>query len=182
MSSNLSSNFLQFKIEMAKASAHSIYVFDEFRLDAGNLMLYRADEPVLLPPKVVKTLAVLVEAGGSIISKEDLIALVWEDSIVEESNLSQNLYLLRKTLGSHYIETLRRRGYRFACEGVVVEEVGSERSPATDAPAADPPRASRYAYERRGNVVALVDWQETDRPDHVENTDPVAAGHVRLGP
>jgi hypothetical protein len=61
-------------------------------------MLYRDDEELSLAPKVVKTLAVLVVQAGTIISKDGLIERVWDDSIVEESNLTQYLYLLRKTL------------------------------------------------------------------------------------
>ncbi len=109
---------------MAKTRVHSIYVFDRFRLDRDRLMLYRDETEISLPPKVIKTLAILIENRGTIISKDELIEMVWPDSIVEESNLSQYLYLLRKTLGNQgdgrpYIETLRRRGYRF--NGEVIE-------------------------------------------------------------
>ena len=166
MSSNLSSNYLQFRFAMGKGGNHSVYAFEQFRLDAGTLMLYRDGVAVTLPPKVVKTLAVLVENRGSIVSKENLIEQVWEDSIVEESNLSQNLYLLRKTLGkkpdgSTYIETLRRRGYRFTSEDVKVESTSAE--PMT-VPVMETTTSPRYAVERRGNVVALVDWKEADEP------------------
>lgn len=188
MSSNLSSNYLQFRFAMGKGAKHSIYTFDQFRLDGGTLMLYRNEEAVTLPPKVVKTLAVLVENRGSIVGKEDLIEQVWEDSIVEESNLSQNLYLLRKTLGkkpdgSPYIETLRRRGYRFTSKDVTVESTTA--APETVAPpdtvettetTADAASASpRYAVERRGNVVALLDWQEADEPTvKHDETEPLS--------
>src|SRR5687768_15324774 len=126
MSLDLSSNFHQFRIQMAEGSNNKTYAFDQFRLDASNFMLYRDEAEIALPPKVVKTLSVLVESAGSIISKEDLIERVWEDSIVEEANLTQYLYLLRKTLGNKpdgqpYIETLRRRGYRFNGDVQVVE-------------------------------------------------------------
>ena len=63
MSSNLSSNFLQFKVEMSKGPNHSIYRYDEIGLDAEKMMFYRDGQEVLLPLKVAKTLAVLVENG-----------------------------------------------------------------------------------------------------------------------
>src|SRR5262245_25593201 len=118
MSLDLSLNFPDFKIGMEKGGKSGIYEFDRFRLDADKLMLYCDGEEVSMPPKMVKTLLVLVEDRGTIISKDDLIDRVWSDSIVDESNLSQHLYHLRKTLGNQpngkpYIETLRRRGYRF---------------------------------------------------------------------
>lgn len=111
---------------MSKAAKYGVYEFDGFRLDAAKLMLYRDQRAVSLPPKVVETLLVLVENSGEIIGKDELMNEIWKDSIVEESNLSQCLYHLRKTLGNQangepYIETLRRRGYRFNAEVRLLE-------------------------------------------------------------
>lgn len=162
MSLNLSSSFPQFNFGMINSTEHSIYVFDAFKLDRDKLMLYRDGQPLSLPPKAVETLSILAEHHGEIISKDELIEAVWTDAIVEESNLSQYLYLLRKTLGSHpdgkpYIETLRRRGYRFTADVRLL----------TEAPApvgtngANSVRKERRIVERHGNVLALVDWQES---------------------
>ena len=85
---------------MADKSRNGVLAFDQFRIDVEKLMLYRDDAEVLIPAKVAKTLAVLVESAGTILSKDELIERVWDDSIVEESNLTQYLYLLRKTLGT----------------------------------------------------------------------------------
>ena len=92
--------------------------FEGFRFDASHFLLYRDGQEIALTPKVVETLLVLVEGEGQLLSKDELMERVWGDSVVEESNLSQNLFLLRKTLGKTadgkpFIETLRRRGYRF---------------------------------------------------------------------
>jgi len=97
------------------------YEFERFRLDAAHSMLYRNDEQVSLPPKAVETLQALVERNGQIVSKDELMRIIWNDSVVEESNLSLYLHLLRKTLGERadkqpFIETLRRRGYRFSAD------------------------------------------------------------------
>jgi len=96
-----------------------VYQFEQFRLDTAHLMLYRNGEPVSLPPKAIETLQALVERNGQIVHKEELMRIIWNDSIVEESNLALYLHLLRKTLGERadkkpFIETLRRRGYRFS--------------------------------------------------------------------
>ena len=120
-SSDSTADLLQRDFSMPRGSKNGIYSFDRFKLDSEKLMLYRDEVEITLPPKIVKTLAVLIENRGSILSKDELIEKVWDDSIVEESNLSQNLYILRKTLGAkpdggQYIETLRRRGYRFNAE------------------------------------------------------------------
>ena len=104
---------------MTKPITHRVYLFEQFRLDTAHLMLYRNGEPVSLPPKAVETLQALVERNGQIVDKEELMRIIWNDAVVEESNLSLYLHLLRKTLGERadkkpFIETLRRRGYRFS--------------------------------------------------------------------
>ena len=93
------------------------YEFGEFRLDAGQRLLFRESRPVPLAPKVVETLLALVERGGLLVTKDELMARLWPDAFVEESNLTQNVFLLRKALGgAEYIETVPRRGYRFRGE------------------------------------------------------------------
>ncbi|HEX6285401.1 MAG TPA: winged helix-turn-helix domain-containing protein, partial [Pyrinomonadaceae bacterium] len=104
---------------MSKPTAQRVYQFEQFRLDTAHLMLYRDGEPLSLPPKAVETLQALVERNGQIVHKDELMRIIWNDSVVEESNLSLYLHLLRKTLGERadkkpFIETLRRRGYRFS--------------------------------------------------------------------
>lgn len=104
---------------MTEPIPQRVYQFEQFRLDTAHLMLYRNGEPVSLPPKAIETLQALVERNGQIVHKEELMRIIWNDSIVEESNLSLYLHLLRKTLGERadkkpFIETLRRRGYRFS--------------------------------------------------------------------
>src|SRR5688500_18964227 len=111
---------------MADLPVPRVYEFEEFRLDAAHTMLYRNGREILLPRKPVETLLALVERHGEILSKDELMKKVWKDSIVEESNLSQYLHLLRKVLGETrdgrpFIETLRRRGYRFVSNVSVVE-------------------------------------------------------------
>ncbi|MDQ4121905.1 MAG: winged helix-turn-helix domain-containing protein [Acidobacteriota bacterium] len=118
MSSNLSSIQPQFNLNSVKTNCAAIYEFEKFRLDSACLMLYRADQHVSLAPKVVETLLALVERAGEIVSKGEIMERVWKDAFVEESNLTQNIYLLRKMLGKtsdgkDLIETFRRRGYRF---------------------------------------------------------------------
>ena len=74
-----------------------------------------------LTPKVLLTLQALVERAGEVVSKEELLRSVWPDTFVEESNLAQNISVLRKALGTApggqpYIETVAKRGYRFIPE------------------------------------------------------------------
>ena len=81
-------------------------------------MLLRDDRLVPLPPKALSTLLVLVRHMGHVLEKDFLLAEVWPNEIVEEGNLAQQIFMLRKALGdtkgkSIYIETIPRRGYRF---------------------------------------------------------------------
>jgi DNA-binding winged helix-turn-helix (wHTH) protein/tetratricopeptide (TPR) repeat protein len=95
-----------------------LYEFGPFRLNPRKRLLYRGGAPVSLTPKAIETLLVLVENRGRVVSKDELMKLLWPDSFVEESNLSQNIFLLRKALGAsteerRYILTVPGRGYQF---------------------------------------------------------------------
>jgi len=95
-----------------------IYRFEDFRLDVGNRLLLRGVETVPIPPKVFDLLLILVERSGSVVEKEELMNLLWPDTIVEENNLTVSMSVLRKALGDgkagvKFIETIPRRGYRF---------------------------------------------------------------------
>jgi DNA-binding winged helix-turn-helix (wHTH) protein/TolB-like protein/Tfp pilus assembly protein PilF len=103
---------------MGQQDNHS-YEFGRFRLNVAERVLLRDGEAVPLTPKVFDILVALVENGGQIVSKDDLMKRVWPNVFVEEGNLTQNISLLRKALGetpggAQFIETVPRRGYRFA--------------------------------------------------------------------
>ena len=101
-----------------------IYRFGPFRLDRDRLLLCVGDEPLALGPKVVETVLALVEHPGEVLGKAELLDRVWPEGFVEEANLAQNIYVIRKALRAHWdrpaIETVPRRGYRFT-EPVSVE-------------------------------------------------------------
>lgn len=97
------------------------YAFGPFRLHHQGRLLLRDRNLVALEPKQLDTLLALVEAKGCLLTKEDLFKRVWPDVYVEETNLTRIISVLRKTLGNGrdgvaYIETLPKRGYRFAGE------------------------------------------------------------------
>jgi len=116
-------------------SATQFYEFGPFRIDTAERLLLRDGVVVPLTPKVFDTLLVLVQNSGHILTKDELLKLVWSDSVVEEASLTKNISTLRKALGQtpdtdQYIETIPWRGYRFstpvtcleAPDTVVVEE------------------------------------------------------------
>jgi TolB-like protein/DNA-binding winged helix-turn-helix (wHTH) protein/Flp pilus assembly protein TadD len=92
--------------------------FENFRLDCGQGELWSGDQPVALSPKEFETLRVLVENAGRLVSKEELISRVWPDSFVGDNSLARNISALRKILGGELIQTVARRGYRFAQKAV----------------------------------------------------------------
>lgn len=115
--------YLEANLRVDKLSENKIYEFGEFRLDGSRKMLYRGDREVALAPKAVETLLALVKRRGEILSKDELIRAIWTDVVVDESNLALYLHVLRKTLGSQngdrpFIQTFRRRGYRFNADSV----------------------------------------------------------------
>lgn len=106
-----------------------LYDFGSFRLDTAERQLLRDGEPVRLTSKAYEMLVVLVERRGHIVEKDELLREVWPDAFVEEGNLTQHVFALRRALGEgrdehRYIETVSRRGYRFVASvrDVVADE------------------------------------------------------------
>lgn len=95
--------------------SNKLYEFGEFRLNEREKNLWQGDKLIQLPPKVFDTLLLLVQNAGSVVTKEEMFSVIWADSFVEESNLSQNIYTLRQLFGKEnkFIETVPRKGYRF---------------------------------------------------------------------
>jgi DNA-binding winged helix-turn-helix (wHTH) protein/TolB-like protein/Tfp pilus assembly protein PilF len=97
---------------------NQIYEFGSFRLEPGERRLLQNGERVSLTPKAFDTLVFLVERAGHLVEKEELMKALWPDSFVEEANLTQHVWTLRKTLGEseangRFIETVSRKGFRF---------------------------------------------------------------------
>ena len=96
-----------------------LYHFGDFSLDLDPPTLRKGLEVIKLPQRQMEILCLLIAAGGSPVPKKDFFDHVWRGSFVEEGNLTQTVFLLRRTLGKlpdggEYIETLQRKGYRLA--------------------------------------------------------------------
>ena len=126
------------------------YAFDAFRLDIGRRVLTRDGEVLPLTPKAFDTLAYLVQRAGTVVEKDELMAALWPDTVVEESNLSQNIYTVRRLLGEargehRYIATIPGRGYQFVA---TVATIASEANLATIGgarPSSSPRRRTMFA-------------------------------------
>lgn len=113
---------------MENESQSQIYEFGDFRIDAAKRLLTKGNnEPLPLTPKVFDTLLYLVRNHGKVIEKDQLMREIWTDTVVEENNLSQNISILRRTLGEkpgegRFIATVPGRGFRFVPEVRAVSE------------------------------------------------------------
>ena len=136
-------------MSLRKTTRHR-YDFGPFRLDVVMRRLHNGSEIVPLTHKALDLLLALVRNAGQLIEKEELMCQVWPDVVVEESNLTQHIHLLRKALGQErdeplYIETIPGHGYRFMA-GVreIIDDQrsgGSENQSAISLPAIWPQSA-----------------------------------------
>ena len=147
-----------------------VYEFGPWQVDPQKLQLRRDGNVVPLPAKAAEILLVMLARSGETVSKDELMRSVWPDSCVEESNLTQNIFLLRKALGetaqhSSYIITIPGRGYRFVAD---VNEIGDAAAPppAEDsapplkepiaAPQRSPARKSRWLWLPAAGLVLIA--------------------------
>jgi DNA-binding winged helix-turn-helix (wHTH) protein len=141
---------------------NEIYELGPFRISVGERVLRREDRIVPLTPKCFDTLLVLARHGGSVVEKQMLMREVWPDSFVEESNLSQNVFVLRKTLGetpegAQYIQTIPKRGYRLVVPAAQAVPAVSPPQGAASLPAS-PPAGKRSISLSIAAAIALA-WR-----------------------
>ncbi len=103
---------------MPMNDTRQVLEFGPFRVDTEQRLLMRENQPVPLSPKAFDLLLVLLLRRGQVVLKDDLMKTLWPDTFVEESNLGQHVFQLRKALGERpqdhsYIVTIPGRGYRF---------------------------------------------------------------------
>jgi DNA-binding winged helix-turn-helix (wHTH) protein/dipeptidyl aminopeptidase/acylaminoacyl peptidase len=127
------------------------YEFGPFRLEPATRRLLREGEPLPLTPKAFDTLLLLVQNHERVVEKEEVLRRVWPDTVVEESNLAQNVFTLRKALGdtpegARFIATVPRRGYRFVAPVVPGREANGSR----------PQEAAGQARPRRRRAVLMA--------------------------
>ncbi len=118
-----------------------IYEFGDFCLEVRQRGLRRGPNPVLLTQKAFEVLLHLVRSEGKLVSRDELMNAVWGDTFVEESNLTQTIFMLRKALGDTkeqpYILTVQGKGYRFVrpvCE-ISATPAASDAGEANSVPA-----------------------------------------------
>jgi len=138
---------------MDAADQDDIFLFQDFRLDRRGGGLFQRDEngvfaPVPIGQRALDVLGVLVDRAGQLVTRDEIIAAVWLETVVEDNNLNMQIAALRRVLDSGqtvpgHIQTIPRRGYRF-----VVPVIRASR-PALPGPGqpqtADPDHADRVS-------------------------------------
>lgn len=132
-----------------------VFAFGPFVLDRAKRALFRNGTPQALTPKTFDVLSFLIEHRERVVSKDELLKTLWPDAFIEESNLTQHIFLLRRALngdaeGPEYIATIPRRGYRFVAE---VSEHADEQAPAA---AKSAPPVARTQSRRTWIATSLV--------------------------
>jgi len=154
------------------------YHFDDFRLLEEEKQLFDGEKQIPLTKRRFAILLILIQRAGEIVTKEELITRVWGGTIVEESNISQQIYQLRLLLGDdarhqNFIETLPSIGYRFKAkvmreETGVVEGAGEAAATSAGPPASSdslktpagesPSRRRQWLTVAVGMVAAILLW------------------------
>ncbi len=146
------------------------YQFRGFELDPAERRLSCGGHPVTLTPKVFDTLVILVERAGHVVSKDELMKRLWPRGYVEESNLTKNIWMIRRALNdtegdAGLIETVPKIGYRFAApvtrsapESALLEVADPvpPHAPVAGRPPAPPPVWGRPAVFVAALVTLLV--------------------------
>jgi TolB-like protein/DNA-binding winged helix-turn-helix (wHTH) protein/Flp pilus assembly protein TadD len=141
----------------------NLYEFDEFRLDAQSRVLRRAGTVVPLTPKAFDVLLLLVQSAGRIVTKDELMKAVWPDSFVEESNLTQTIFMVRKALDEtsdrRYVLTVQGQGYRFLVPVTEAEKKGPEIEARVAIPDARPNARSVPEIQLDSHGRGARDWR-----------------------
>ena len=101
---------------LVKTSHNRLYQFADLKIDPSSGQVWQDEIEIILPKLSFKLLLVLAENANKTLSQEQLIELIWQDSVVGDETLKQRVKLLRKALGDNaqtpkYIGMIRSRGY-----------------------------------------------------------------------
>jgi non-specific serine/threonine protein kinase len=136
------------------------YRFGRFELNPTTRQVVADGKPVMLGAKAFDVLCALIERRERLVTKDELLELVWPNLVVEENNLQVQVSALRKTLGTGAIATIPGRGYRFALEL---------------SPAGEPPPAPGARRHNLPHPLTSFVGHEDDLTEYVE-----LLGQVRL--
>jgi DNA-binding winged helix-turn-helix (wHTH) protein len=142
-----------------RGTVPEVYRFGRFLLNPYTYTLYHADDEVPLAPKSFEVLLYLAQNPGRPVTKEEVLKAVWPDAFVEEANLAQHIFRLRKILESdpdngNLIRTLPGRGYLFTAD------VSREIAPSMAAQEENAEFSHLGAASETANGIAVERWRE----------------------
>jgi TolB-like protein/DNA-binding winged helix-turn-helix (wHTH) protein/Tfp pilus assembly protein PilF len=157
-----------------------LYRFGQFALDSRRRTLSRADSPMSLTPKAFDVLLFLGQNPNRLVTKEELLQAVWADTFVEEGNLTQYIYYLRKALGDNsedtrLIVTIARKGYQFTADVTVAEAADTAKQAAVQISTAESSLADTQAI-----LESPADEAVPEAPRHWRKAAFVGASAVLL--
>jgi TolB-like protein/DNA-binding winged helix-turn-helix (wHTH) protein len=158
---------------MEPAERGDIFLFERFRLDRRGGGLFQREEsgvfiPVPIGPRALDVLNVLVERAGELVTRDEIIAAAWPQTVIDDNNLNMQIAALRRVLDPGRpppgcIQTIPRRGYRFVAPvtrpAAVAQSAPAEPSPPRDAGHADHrsgPKSPPYYRARRAFMAGVV--------------------------
>jgi DNA-binding winged helix-turn-helix (wHTH) protein/Flp pilus assembly protein TadD len=153
------------------ATRQDLALFDEYALDRARWQLSWRGDPVALNRKTFDLLLYLMDRRERVVGKEELLQALWPEQFIEESNLSQHIFLLRKALSRHssgekMVETVPGRGYRFIASVVESEPAPSHLT-----------LAARESITR----ITIEEEQEDAAPADAGRSRSVSGGRSRRG-
>jgi DNA-binding winged helix-turn-helix (wHTH) protein/Tol biopolymer transport system component len=133
---------------------NDLYKLGEYEIDVKRRQIRRDGRLIPLPAKPFEVLLILISRPG-VVTKDELMQAIWPDAIVEESNLTQSVFLLRKALtetasASRYIITLPGIGYQLGVAPIPVGLTAAAEPPQPPVPTLNNP------FRRTQLVVAAV--------------------------
>jgi DNA-binding winged helix-turn-helix (wHTH) protein len=125
--------------------------FGRVTVEPGRPQLLIDGQPAKIGARAFDILVALIERRQRVVSKDELLDLVWPGVTVEEGNLQVQMVALRKLLGAATIATIPGRGYKFTAtiEGVDAPPVAAPGEPAANSAFSNYPRSRRnFSVER----------------------------------
>lgn len=135
-----------------------MFLFERYCLDPDLRELRSGDRTIALEPQVFDLLVYLIRHRDRVVSKDDLIAGVWNGRIVSDSTLDSRINAARKAVGDNgerqqLIRTVIRRGFRFIA---AVEERVAPPAKAEARPAAVSEQAISFCHTSDGVSIACA--------------------------
>ena len=131
------------------------FAFGHCRVDRTARQLLIDDKPAKLGARAFDVLVALIERRDRVVTKNELLEVVWPRLVVEENNLQVHIWALRKLLGPQAIATIPGRGYRFTAALTVDLVARDAAAPSSDAPSHSPAEPKATLFGREHDLAAL---------------------------